>query len=142
MTFSLEELSEEILKLGKGHQATGANPISYQRINRFTEPMKDVLLKFLNFCWERGVVQLAWKKALEFPIYKYRKPSHLPKSYRPIALTPHLGNLFETLTKNQIDYSLQKADALHKCHAGFAVEELHETSCSAGRTCQLGLCQG
>ena len=87
----LDELSKAIQNLGNSHQATGNDPISYQMISRFTEPMNFVLLKFYNFCWERGEVPLAWKKAIVVPIPKDGKPRNLPTSYRPIALTPLLG---------------------------------------------------
>ena len=103
MALSLDELSKGIQNLANGHQATGTDPISYQMISRLTEPMKVVLLKFYNFCWERGEVPSAWKKAIVVPIPKDGKPRNLPTSYRPIALTPHLGKLYETLAKKWLD---------------------------------------
>ena len=39
----------------------------------------------------------AWKEALVVAIPKEGKPRHLPTSYSPVALTPHLGKVYQKL---------------------------------------------
>ena len=117
----LEELRKAIRNVGNGCQANGENPISYiMMISRFTEPIKDILLKFFNFCWDRGEVPLAWKKAVVVPIHKVGKPCDISTSYRPIALASHLGKLYETLAKNHLDCFFRKPRHLLSARQAFA----------------------
>ena len=85
-------------------------------------------MKFFNFCWERAIVPLVWKKAVEVPIHLHGKSRYFLTSNRPIALNPLLGKLYESLTKNRLDYFFQKAEALPVSAEGGA----HGTKCSAG----------
>ena len=116
---TLGELETAIGSLGSANKAPGRDPISYHMIRRFTEPMKKVLLEFFQFCWESETVPEAWKEALVVGIPKVGKPRHLPTSYRPIALTPHLGKVYERMVKNRLEYFLEKQGILPKCQAGF-----------------------
>ena len=113
------ELKTAISGLGSASKATGEDPISYHMIRRFTESMMKTLLRFYQTCWESGTVPAAWKKALVVAIPKDGKPRHLPTSYRPIALTPHLGKVYERLAKNRLEYVLEKRGILPVCQAGF-----------------------
>ena len=116
---TLKELKTAISGLGTASKATGEDPISYHMIRRFTEPMTKTLLEFYQTCWESGRVPSAWKEALVVAIPKDGKPRHLPTSYRPIALTPHLGKVYERLVKNRLEYFLEKQGILPVCQAGF-----------------------
>ena len=98
---TLKERKTAISGLGTPSKATGEDPISYHMIRRFTEPMTKTLLKFYQTCWESGTVPSAWKEALIVAIPKDGKPRHLPTSYRPIALTPHLGKVNERLVSGE-----------------------------------------
>ena len=118
-SLTLGELKTAIGSIGSASKASGRDPISYQMIRRFTEPMKVVLLNFFQYCWESGAVPAAWKEALVVAIHKDGKPQHLPTSYRPIALTPHLGKIYERMIKNRLEHFLEKHNVLPKCQAGF-----------------------
>ena len=116
---TLKELKTAVSDLGTASKSTGEDPISYHMIRWFTEPMTKTLLKFYQTCWESGTVPSAWKEALVVAIPKDGKPRHLPTSYRPIALTPHLGKVYERMAKNRLEYFLEKQGILPVCQAGF-----------------------
>ena len=116
---TLGELKAAIGRLGSASKATGLDPISYHMIRHFTESMNMVLLKFYQACWQSGQIPAAWKEALVVAIPKKGKPRNLPTSYRPIALTPHLGKLYERLIKDRLEHFLEKHSILPKCQAGF-----------------------
>ena len=117
--FSLGELNQAISGIASPDKATGNDPISYTMIRHFPDPMKAALLSYFNTCWEAGSVPQAWRDATVVAIHKEGKPKKLPSSYRPIALTPHLGKLYEKLIKVRLEYFLDKTEALPKCQAGF-----------------------
>ena len=96
---TLKELKTAISCLGSASKATGEDPISYHLIRRFPVSMIETLLQFYKTCWESGTILVAWKDALVIAIPKEGKRRHLPTSYRPIALTPHLGKVCERLIK-------------------------------------------
>ena len=116
---TLKELKTAVSGLGSASKATGEDPISYHLIRRFPESMMEILLEFYQTCWESGAIPVAWKDALVIAIPKEGKPRHLPTSYRPIALTPHLGKVYERLIKNRLEYLLEKQGILPVCQAGF-----------------------
>ncbi|KAL8559997.1 hypothetical protein ACOMHN_041468 [Nucella lapillus] len=70
-------------------------------------------------CWTSGSIPMDWKKATVTAIPKDGKPPQQPFSYRPIALTPHLGKLYERVLKNRLDYHLEKNDILPLFQASF-----------------------
>lgn len=118
-SLTLGELETAIGNLGSASKATGRDPISYHMIRRFTKPMNEVLLKLFQFCWESDTVPEAWKEAVVVAIPKDGKPRHLPTSYRPIALTPHLGKVYERMVKRRLEHFLEKHGILPVCQAGF-----------------------
>ena len=111
---TLKELKTAISGFGSASKATGEDPISYHLIRRFPESMIKILLEFYQSCWESGTIPVAWKDALAIAIPKEGKPL-----YRPIALTPHLGKVYERLIKNRLEYLLEKQGILPVCQAGF-----------------------
>ena len=116
---TLKELKTAISGLGSASKAAGEDPISCHLTRRFPESMTEILLDFYQTCWESGTIPVAWKDALVIAIPKEGKPRHLPTSYRPIALTPHLGKVYERLIKNRLEYLLEKQGILPVCQAGF-----------------------
>ena len=71
--------------------------------------MIEILLEFYQTCRQSGTIPVAWKDALVIVIPKEGKPRHLPTSYRPIALTPHQGKVYERLVKNRLEYLIEKS---------------------------------
>ena len=116
---TLKELKTAVNDLGSASKATGEDPISDHSIHRFQESMIAMLLEeFYQTCWESGTIPVAWNDALIIAIPTEGKPRHLPTSYRPIALTPHLAKAYERLVKNRL-YLHEKQDILPVCQAGF-----------------------
>ena len=81
--------------------------------------MIEILLEFCQTCWESGTKPVAWKHALVIVIPKEGKPKHLPTSYSPVVLTPHLGKVYKRLIKNRLEYLLEKQGILPVCQAVF-----------------------
>ncbi|KAL8621690.1 hypothetical protein ACOMHN_024661 [Nucella lapillus] len=88
-------------------------------IQRFPEPALRMLHTFFQTCWTTGNIPKDWKKATVVAIPKNGKPLQQTSSYRPIALTPHLGKVYERVLKNRLDHHLEKNEILHLCQAGF-----------------------
>jgi ribonuclease HI/exonuclease III len=113
------ELKSVLGKLGSAGKASGRDPISYQMLRQLPAAMIEILLRFYQKCWDTGTIPKAWKEALVIAIPKEGKPQQLPTSYRPIALTPHLGKVYERLIKSRLEHFLEKHDILPLCQAGF-----------------------
>ncbi|KAL8597791.1 hypothetical protein ACOMHN_004906 [Nucella lapillus] len=88
-------------------------------IRRFPEPALRMLHTFFQTCWTTGNIPKDWKKATVVAIPKNGKPPQQTSSYRPIALTPHLGKVYEMVLKNRLDHHLEKNEILPLCQAGF-----------------------
>ncbi|KAL8621066.1 hypothetical protein ACOMHN_040591 [Nucella lapillus] len=88
-------------------------------IRRFPEPALRMLHTFFQTCWTTGNIPKDWKKATVVAIPKNGKPPQQTSSYRPIALTPHLGKVYERVLKNRLDHHLEKNQILPLCQAGF-----------------------
>ena len=54
------------------------------------------LLEFYNKCWEQGEIPSDWYETLISYIYKNKGKSQELTSYRHIALTSMLDNIFKT----------------------------------------------
>ena len=78
-----------------------------------------MLHSFYQRCWTSGQIPKAWKTADVIGIPKEGKPANLPSSYRPIALTPHLGKLYERIVKERLQNHLDSNNVLPQVQAGF-----------------------
>ena len=117
--FTMLELNRAIISIKKIKKATGNDPISYAMIKKFPLKTKTALLGYFNHLWSSGSFPTAWKTAEISAIPKPGKPKKDPKSYRPIALTPHVSKLYERIVKNRLEYFLEKNNLLPKCQSGF-----------------------
>eukprot|EP00745_Piridium_sociabile_P032507 TRINITY_DN548_c0_g1_i12.p1 TRINITY_DN548_c0_g1~~TRINITY_DN548_c0_g1_i12.p1 ORF type:complete len:1198 (+),score=205.51 TRINITY_DN548_c0_g1_i12:1881-5474(+) len=116
---TIGEVRAAIGSLGTTSKATGADPISYHMIRQFTEPMIVALYDFYQSCWQAGKTPKAWREAVVIAIPKDGKPPQDPTSYRPIALTPHLGKVYERVIKSRLQHYLDQHSILPTCQAGF-----------------------
>ena len=62
------------------------------------------LLVLINSSWLTGEVPRQWRAAKIVPIPKSGRDKKLVSSYRPIALTSHLGKLAKHLIKARISF--------------------------------------
>jgi ribonuclease HI len=113
------ELDQAISSVKKVKKATGDDPISYILIKQLPEKVRLQLLRFFQACWTRGVIPSAWKKATVVAIPKPGKSPNNPQNYRPIALTPHLGKIYERIIKYRLEYFLAKNKVIPVFQAGF-----------------------
>ena len=100
-------------------KATGTDLISYRMIKHFPPHTTSALHQFYNRCWLEGTVPSDWKNAEIIPLLKPGKPAKDPGSYRPIALTPHLGKVYERVLKNRLEYHLESNNIIPLFQAGF-----------------------
>lgn len=56
---------------------------------------EEMLYKLYNKVWEVGCLPKQWKESVIVPICKPGKDLSLVDSYRPIALTSHVGKIME-----------------------------------------------
>lgn len=116
---TLSDLKLAIRNLPCKEKATGSDIISNHIIRHFPEPFLKVLLSFFQTCWTSGTVPTVWKDAVVIGIPKPGKPKHLPSSYRPIALTPHISKLYERMIKIRLEHILDVHNIIPTCQAGF-----------------------
>lgn len=116
---TLAELEAAVASLGCASKASGADPITYQMIKRFPMSMKRLVLSLYQRCWESGSVPATWRTAVVVAIPKDGKPLAEASSYRPIALTPHLGKVYERILKNRLEHFLDTKKVLPLNQAGF-----------------------
>lgn len=117
--FTTTELHKALNNIKKVKSATGNDPISYRMIKHFPQCTIENLLALYNECWSQGVVPVDWKSAEVIPILKPGKPAKKPDSYRPIALTPHLGKLYERIIKARLEFFLESKSIIPLFQAGF-----------------------
>jgi len=102
LLISGEEIDSAIKRV-KSNKAPGLNGLNPEIIKRLWRVDKEVLLILFNSCLRKSSFPGLWKQAELKPILKdIQKDSALIKSYRPIALLPVLGKLFERIIVNRV----------------------------------------
>ena len=69
------------------------------------------LTRLLSACWERKFFPKIWRRALVTLIFKAGDPSE-PKNFRPIALQPVIGKIFNSFVRNKISNFLTANDLI------------------------------
>ena len=116
---TLTEIQKVINNIKQVKKATGTDLITYRMIKHFPPHTTSTLHQFYNRCWLEGTVPSDWKNAEIIPLLKPGKPAKDPGSYRPIALTPHLGKVYERVLKNRLEYHLESNNIIPLFQAGF-----------------------
>jgi ribonuclease HI len=116
---TLNEIKTALLETTTAGKATGFNPINNQMLRNLPLSFLNIICLLFQKCWINGVYPDQWKHALVVPIHKMGKPQNLPSSYRPIALTSHLGKLYERVVKNRLVYFLEENNVIPNSQAGF-----------------------
>lgn len=116
---TVDEISTAIRSLSSTGKASGLDPISNRMLTQMPLSMHTILLSLFQKCWQTGSVPIEWKHALVVGIPKPNKPRNNPTSYRPIALTPHIGKLYERIVKNRLVHVLESENKIPLCQAGF-----------------------
>lgn len=111
--FSMWELNRVLNKCR--NTTPGEDDISYCMLRNLSDRCKRVLLKLYNKVWEEGNLPEQWKEAIVVPICKPGKDPSVAESYRPIALTSHVGKVMEKMINDRLIYFLER-NALLKSH--------------------------
>ena len=111
-----KELKTAMQKLKtKYWKSTGLNGIRSWMIDKTGEGF----LEFYNKCWEKGEIPANWYETLISYIYKNKGKLQELTSYRPIALTSMLANIFKTMWLHRLVPIVDKH--LSHCQGGFRV---------------------
>ena len=76
-------------------------------------------MRLFNRIWDSGQLPAVWKQAIIVPILKPGKNPSDPSSYRPIALTSHLGKIMERIVTERLTYFLESKALLSPYQSGF-----------------------
>ena len=118
--FTRKELKAAMKKLKtKYWKSTGLDGIRSWMIDKAGEGFLGFLLEFYNKCWEKGEIPSSWYETLISYIYKNKGKLQELTSYRPIALTSMLANIFKTMWLHRIVPIVDKH--LSHCQGGFRV---------------------
>jgi len=97
-----DEVDAAIMKV-KNNKAPGLDGLNPEILKRLWRVDKEILLILFNNCLRKSSFPELWRQAKLKPILKdIQKDPALTKSYRPIALLPVLGKLFERIIVNRI----------------------------------------
>ena len=88
-------------------------------IDKAGEGFLEFLLEFYNKCWEKGEIPTNWYETLMSYIYKNKGRVQELTSYRPIALTSMIANLFKIVWLHRLVPMIDKH--LSHCQGGFRV---------------------
>ena len=116
--FNMSELNR-VLASKKKRSAAGEDALTYNMLNNLPSEGKEELLGIFNSIWEKGDIPKTFKTAIVIPIVKPDQPEDAPSSYRPIALTSHVGKTLEALVSNRLNKYLETNNLLNKNQAGF-----------------------
>ena len=114
---TLNEL-ESVIKQ-KQNSAPGEDNLPYSIFKKLPKSVLQNVVNFFNDIWQSGDIPKAFKHAIIVPILKPEKDPKLPASYRPIALTDHLGKLLETIVNNRLTHFLESKGIISKNQSGF-----------------------
>ena len=94
---------KQVIGCLKAKKSPGIDKISNCMIKSVSATLSESLTKIFNSCMNLSYFPTAWKSAKVQVLPKPNKSDYsVSKSYRPIALTPHLSKIFEKLIRNRL----------------------------------------
>ena len=118
--FTRKELKAAMKKLKtKYWKSTGLDGIRSWMIDKAGEGSLEFLLEFYNKCWKEGEIPTNWYETLISYIYKNKGKLQELTSYRSIALTSMLPNIFKTMWLHRLVPIVDTH--LSHCQGGFRV---------------------
>lgn len=118
-SLQLQEVVDAITCLPTKKTAVGIDAISNEMLRNLPLSWLSVIHVIFQKCWETGNLPQIWKKAIIIPILKEGKTRTEPSSYRPIALTSHVGKLMERLILRRLTYFCEKNNIVPNNQSGF-----------------------
>ena len=116
--FSRAELERELGRL-QAKKAPGPDDLTNEMLRQLGPAARTALLVLINSSWLTGEVPRQWRAAKVVPIPKTGKDKKLVSSYRPIALTSHLGKLAERLIKARLCFLAESRGLIPPEQVGF-----------------------
>ena len=101
--FNIATLVRELSRL-QLKKAPGPDGLSNEMLRHLGPVARGALLAIINRSWHTAEVPKQWRQATVVPIPKSGTDKSLVASYRPIALTSHVGKLAERLIKSRFTY--------------------------------------
>ena len=118
--YTRKELKKAMSKLKEKYwKSTGLDGVRSWMIDKAGDTFLTFLLEFYNKCWEQGEIPSDWYETLISYIYKSKGKLQELTSYRPIALTSMLANIFKTMWLQRLVSVVDKH--LSHCQGGFRV---------------------
>uniref|UniRef100_A0A8C6KLW6 Reverse transcriptase domain-containing protein n=1 Tax=Nothobranchius furzeri TaxID=105023 RepID=A0A8C6KLW6_NOTFU len=117
MPFSLFELERALATTGM--TSPRKDQICYIMLQQLGKQMKMKLLEIYNMIWETGKLPKNWKEAVIVPIIRVGKESSSPDSYKPIALTSHIGKITERMVVDRLTDYLERNKNISQYQSGF-----------------------
>ena len=115
---TMSELIQQLRKRKK-RSAPGEDSVNYWMIRNSPSYVQKAILNLFNLIWSSGNIPQAFKTANVIPIPKPGKDPSSPASYRPIALTSHLGKLLEAIINERLKRYLESEGYLSPYQSGF-----------------------
>ena len=115
--FGLAEFNRAIEK--KRNSAPGKDRIPYSVYQNLPLVAREYVLHFINLIWESNQIPPQLKHAIMVPVLKQNGNASEASSYRPIALSPCLIKIMETMIKTRLDWFLEKHEILPTFMSGF-----------------------
>ena len=103
----------------KTNSSPGEDDITYEIFKNLPDDALISILDLFNNIWTSGNLPSNFKHAVVVPVSKAEKDPKLPSSYRPIALTDHLGKLLETMVTNRLTFFLESKGIISNEQSGF-----------------------
>ena len=96
--YTKKEMKRAMRKLKEKYwKSTGLDGVRSWMIDKAGDTFLNFLLEFYNKCWEQGEIPSDWYETPISYIYKNKGKLQELTSYRPIALTSMLVNIFKTM---------------------------------------------
>ena len=89
------EITEALESTPLHNSAVGLDGVSFHLLCHLPPSWKLLLHSLFQKCWNSGTIPSVWKSSVIVPILKVGKLKSDLNSYRPIALTYHVGKLLE-----------------------------------------------
>ena len=115
--FTLFELKNVVDSTRK--TAPGKDLVCYSMLAHMEDDALSVVLKLFNQIWDVGYIPVSWKESVIVPLLKPGKEPTNPLSYRPIALTSHLGKTMERMVTKRLEYYMEGKGLLSPYQSGF-----------------------
>jgi hypothetical protein len=116
--FKYSELAAATRKIKK-KKAAGPDDLSSDMVRELPESALRELLAIFNYSWREEWIPQDWRSATVIPIPKQGKDPSKVGSFRPIALTSHIGKLMERLVTTRLTWWLEHNEKISPLQAGY-----------------------